>query len=182
MSVSRPAFTMLWSADLNSDVIKFGDVGLKQVFLQISLEAKGNEKKNDQIIGEVTFSTLAFDRAAHLYKSLIPVPRMDHARCVNGQRSFSGPFKGCAKNWRITTGLFELALVAKHTKELILSARLEIPVAHFRTAEIHTLPDANMPNVEPTGQTTGWWENLLGIGSKVKVGPNLWLSISIIYA
>ena len=59
------------------------------------------------------------------------------------------------------------------TKKLILSARLEIPVAHFRTAEIHTLPDANMPNVEPTGQTTGWWENLLGIGSKVKVGPNL---------
>ena len=39
-----------------------------------------------------------------------------------------------------------------------------------------------MLSAEATEQMTGWWENPLGIGSKVKVGPNLWLSISIIYA
>ena len=39
-----------------------------------------------------------------------------------------------------------------------------------------------MPSAEPTGQMAGWWENPLGTVSKVKVGPNLWLSSSIIYS
>ena len=59
--------------DLTSDVIQFGDVELKRAFLQISLEAKGNEKKNDLIVGgEVAFSTLVFDAVVHLYKSPDP--------------------------------------------------------------------------------------------------------------
>lgn len=59
--------------DLTSDVIQFGDIEVKRAFLQISLEVRGNEKKNDLIVGgEVAFSTLVFDAAVHLYKSPDP--------------------------------------------------------------------------------------------------------------
>ena len=83
----------------------------------------------------------------------------------------------------ITTTPFKLALVTKPTAELILSAGLNIPVAHSSEPLLFTLSlGASMLSAEATGQMTGWWENPLGTVSKVKVGPNLWLSSSIIYS
>lgn len=56
--------------DLTSDVIHFGEVELKRAFLQVTLEGKGNGKNTDVIVGgEVAFSSLTFDVAAHLYRS-----------------------------------------------------------------------------------------------------------------
>ena len=82
----------------------------------------------------------------------------------------------------ITTTPFKLALVTKPTAELILSAGLNIPVAHSSEPLLFTLSlGASMLSAEATGQMTGWWVNPLGISPNVKVGPNLGLSISIIY-
>lgn len=83
----------------------------------------------------------------------------------------------------IITTPFKLALVSKPAVELILTAGVNIPVAHSPEPLLFTLSlGANMLSAEATGQMSGWWVNPLGISPSVKVGPNLGLSISIIYA
>ena len=57
----------------------------------------------------------------------------------------------------ITTGPFKLALVTKPMVELILSAGLEIPVAHSSEPLRFTLSlGADMLSAEATGQMNGW--------------------------
>ncbi|CUA71097.1 ABC transporter G family member 18 [Rhizoctonia solani] len=83
----------------------------------------------------------------------------------------------------IETTPITLSIVTKPTASLTLSAGLNVPVAHSSTPLLFTLSlDANPEGADATGQMSGWWVDPLGISPKVKVGPNIGLSISIIFA
>ncbi|KAK7690711.1 hypothetical protein QCA50_005810 [Cerrena zonata] len=83
----------------------------------------------------------------------------------------------------IATTPFKLAIVTRPEVELILSAGLNVPVAHSLAPLLFTLSlGANFVGANATGQMTGWWVNPFAISPNVKVGPNLGLSISIIFA
>lgn len=55
--------------DLTSSVIEFGDVQVKRAFLQLEFETSEKIRSTDVIVGgEVSFFSLTFDAAVHLYK------------------------------------------------------------------------------------------------------------------
>ncbi|CAE6440418.1 unnamed protein product, partial [Rhizoctonia solani] len=83
----------------------------------------------------------------------------------------------------IETTPFTLSILTEPAAGLILSANLNVSVAHSLTPLLFTLSlDANLVSADATGQMSGWWVNPLGISPNVKVGPNLGLSISVIFA
>ncbi|KAF8593814.1 hypothetical protein BDV93DRAFT_529669 [Ceratobasidium sp. AG-I] len=83
----------------------------------------------------------------------------------------------------VTTTPFTLAIATKPEVQLILSAGLKVPVAHSPEPLLFTLSlGASFTSAQATGQMSGWWVNPLGISKNVKVGPNLGLSISVLYA
>ncbi|EUC61644.1 hypothetical protein RSOL_403850, partial [Rhizoctonia solani AG-3 Rhs1AP] len=83
----------------------------------------------------------------------------------------------------VTTTPFTLAITTKPEVQLILSAGLMVPVAHSPKPLVFTLSlGAGFTSAQATGQMSEWWVNPLGISEKVRVGPNLGLSISVLYA
>ncbi|PVF91964.1 hypothetical protein CPB86DRAFT_718414 [Serendipita vermifera] len=67
--------------------------------------------------------------------------------------------------------------------QLSVSAGVEIPVAHSPTPLTFTFSlGANVIEAKATGEMKGWWVNPLGLSEKVKIGPNLALSVEIIFA
>ena len=83
----------------------------------------------------------------------------------------------------VTSTPFTLSIATRPTITLLLSASLNIPVPHSSTPLLFTLSlGANFIGADATGQMSGWWVNPFGISQNVKVGPNLGLSISILYA
>jgi hypothetical protein len=64
--------SVLLRGDLTSDGIEFGDVKLRNAYLQVKLESRGSArgKKVDTIIGgQVEFASLSFEAAVHIYPS-----------------------------------------------------------------------------------------------------------------
>ncbi|TBU56241.1 hypothetical protein BD310DRAFT_931958 [Dichomitus squalens] len=83
----------------------------------------------------------------------------------------------------VTSTPFTLSIATKPTVCLILSAGLNIPVPYSPAPLLFTLSlGTNLLGADATGQLSGWWVNPFGISPNVKVGPNLALSISIIFA
>ncbi|TBU39054.1 hypothetical protein BD309DRAFT_970509 [Dichomitus squalens] len=83
----------------------------------------------------------------------------------------------------VTSTPFALSIATKPTVRLILSAGLNIPVPNSPAPLLFTLSlGTNLLGADATGQMSGWWVNPFGISPNVKVGPNLGLSISIIFA
>ncbi|KAF8593815.1 hypothetical protein BDV93DRAFT_482217 [Ceratobasidium sp. AG-I] len=83
----------------------------------------------------------------------------------------------------VTTTPFTLAIVINPNVELVLSAGLNISAAHSPEALVFTLSvGAGITSAVATGQKSGWWVNPLGVSPNVKVGPNLELSMSLLYA
>ncbi|EUC61643.1 hypothetical protein RSOL_403840 [Rhizoctonia solani AG-3 Rhs1AP] len=83
----------------------------------------------------------------------------------------------------VTTTPFTLAIATKPEVQLILSAGLNVPVAHSSAPLVFTLSlDSGLTSAQATGQMSGWWVNPFGISPNVKVGPNMGLSISVLYA
>ncbi|PVF92098.1 hypothetical protein CPB86DRAFT_844605 [Serendipita vermifera] len=67
--------------------------------------------------------------------------------------------------------------------QLSVSAGVEVPVAHSLTPLTFTFSlGANVIEAKATGEMKGWWVNPLGLSEKVKIGPNLALSVEIIFA
>ncbi|PVF94618.1 hypothetical protein CPB86DRAFT_712792 [Serendipita vermifera] len=67
--------------------------------------------------------------------------------------------------------------------QLSVSAGVEVPVAHSPAPLTFTFSlGANVIEARATGEMKGWWVNPLGLSEKVKIGPNLALSVEIIFA
>ena len=283
---------VLLRGDLTSDVIQFGEIELKHAFLQVTLEARGNGKQTDVIVGgDIVFLSLVLDVAVHLYRSpdasqkslewtvlaaltvandylalskVVPEVEgtpfdlaLTHAVFVAASRDDPGlgnmitsgysfhqgenrvsmmgkrqklssqlGVQICAvlseidvledlmrglvsgltlrAGWSkakgfeldvylpaptslnlgngITTTPFTLAIQTKPV-QLILTAGINVPVAYSPTPLLFTLSlGTNLWGASATGQMSGWWVNPFGIGQNVKIGPNLALSIDIIFA
>ncbi|PVF91963.1 hypothetical protein CPB86DRAFT_718410 [Serendipita vermifera] len=66
---------------------------------------------------------------------------------------------------------------------LSVSAGVQVPVAYSPTPLIFTFSlGANAIEARASGEMKGWWVNPLGLSEKVKIGPNLALSVEIIFA
>ncbi|KEP51319.1 hypothetical protein V565_063650 [Rhizoctonia solani 123E] len=261
--------------NLTTNVVQFGEIELKDPFLQVTFEKKDSSKTTDVIIGgNVTFSTLNFPAAVYLYKSpdlsaqslewtvlaaltvgndalalskVVPEVEgtafdlaLTHTVFVAASRDdpslgnmitsgfafhqgvqvcaavgeidalnslMRGPVLGLtiSANWSaangfdlqvymptptrlslgngVTTTPFTLAIATKPEVQLILSAGLNVPVAHSSAPLVFTLSlDSGLTSAQATGQMSGWWVNPFGISPNVKVGPNMGLSISVLYA
>jgi hypothetical protein len=82
----------------------------------------------------------------------------------------------------ITTTPFTHAIQTRPV-QLILSAGLKVTVAHSPEPLLFTLSlGTNFLGASATGQMSGWWVNPFGISPNVKIGPNLALSIDIIFS
>ncbi|PVF92097.1 hypothetical protein CPB86DRAFT_239611 [Serendipita vermifera] len=67
--------------------------------------------------------------------------------------------------------------------QLSVSAGLQVPVAYSPTPLTFTFAlGANVIEARASGEMKGWWVNPLGLSEKVKIGPNLALSVEIIFA
>lgn len=82
----------------------------------------------------------------------------------------------------ITTTPLTMSIQTKPV-QLVLNAGVKVPVAHSPTPLLFSLfLSTNLMGASATGQMTGWWVNPLGVSQQVKVGPNLALSVDIIFA